>query len=126
MGLLMDVGFHSAIASSVDGSWKVRDLVLDIFSCQQSVCGKVAWTKDPRRREIDCGKTIVWGLFQTAPDRWSHGSIYDTTDGNVYRLSASLEPNGTLRARIYTGVPLFGKTEILTRVAPRSLDGWCA
>lgn len=115
-----------AEASSVNGSWKIRDLVLDIFDCQQSICGKIAWTKDPNRRETDCGRTIVWGLSQTGPDRWSDGSIYDPTDGSTYSLSASLEPNGTLRARIYRGIPLFGKTEILTRVASRSLDGWCS
>jgi uncharacterized protein (DUF2147 family) len=116
----------SANASSVDGSWKIRNLVLDIFSCEQSVCGKIAWTKDPRRRQTDCGRTIVWGLSQNGPDKWSGGSIYDPTDGNTYRLSASLEPNGTLQARIYRVAPLFGKTEILTRVASRSLDGWCS
>jgi uncharacterized protein (DUF2147 family) len=118
--------FQSASASSVDGSWRIRDLVLDIFDCQESICGKVAWTKDPHRRPTECGRMIVWGLSQTGPDEWSGGSIYDPTDGNTYRLSATLEPNGTLRARIYRGVPLFGKTEILTRVAPRSLDGWCS
>jgi uncharacterized protein (DUF2147 family) len=65
-------------------------------------------------------------LSQTGPDKWSGGSIYDPTDGNTYRLSASLEPDGTLRARIYRGVPLLGKTEILTKVGSRSLDGWCS
>jgi uncharacterized protein (DUF2147 family) len=118
--------FQSASASSVDGSWKIRDLVLDIFSCQQSICGKIVWTKDPHRRQTDCGQTIVWGLSQTGPDSWSGGSIHDPTDGNTYRLSAALQPNGTLQARIYRGVPLVGKTEILTRVASRSLDGWCS
>ena len=125
-GLWLIGCFQSANASSVDGSWKIRDLVLDIFSCQQSICGKIAWTKDPHRRPTDCGQTIVWGLSQTGPDKWSGGSIYDPTDGNTYRLSASLAPNGTLRARIYRGVPLVGKTEILTRVASRLLDGWCS
>src|ERR1700752_4078581 len=50
-GLWLIGCFQSANASSVDGSWKIRDLVLDIFSCQQSICGKIAWTKDPHRRQ---------------------------------------------------------------------------
>jgi uncharacterized protein (DUF2147 family) len=114
-----------AAASPVDGTWVIRDLVLDIFNCQGSVCGKVAWTKDPQQRRKDCGRTIVWGLSPTGPDTWSGGSIYDTTDGNTYLLSATLEPDGSLHARIYRGIPLFGKTEVLRRVPPRSMDGWC-
>ena len=55
-------------ASPVDGSSVIRDLVLDIFSCQQSVCGKVVWTKDPQRRRQNCGRTIVWGLSPAGPD----------------------------------------------------------
>lgn len=115
-----------ATASPVDGSWAVRDLVLDIFNCEGSVCGKVAWTKDPHRRRNECGRTIVWGLSPDGPQAWSGGSIFDPTDGNTYHLSATLETDGTLHARIYRGIPLFGKTEILRRVSSRSLDGWCA
>ena len=98
----------------VEGTWKIHDLVLDVFNCQEAVCGKVVWTKSPQRREADCGRTIVWGLSPDGPQAWSGGSIYDTTDGNTYRLSATLEPDGTLHARIYRGVPLLGKTEALT------------
>ena len=115
-----------ARAVPVGGTWKVHDLVLDVFDCDKSVCGKVVWTKSPQRRQADCGRTIVWGLSPDGPGAWSGGSIYDTTDGNTYRLSATLEADGTLHARIYRGVPLLGKTEVLTRVPPRSLDGWCA
>jgi len=114
-----------ASALPVEGSWAIRDLVLDIFNCQGSVCGKVAWTKNPQKRRTECGRTIVWGLSPDGPETWSGGSIYDPTDGNTYRLSATLESDGTLHARIYRGIPLFGKTEVLTRVPPRSLDGWC-
>ena len=117
---------RTATASPVDGSWAIRDLVLEVFNCQEAVCGRVAWTRDPRRRQQECGRTIVWGLSQAGPESWSGGSIYDPNDGNTYRLSATLEPDGTLHARIYDGIPLFGKTEVLRRVPPRSLDGWCA
>jgi uncharacterized protein (DUF2147 family) len=81
--------------------------------------------KDPQRRRLDCGRTIVWGLSPAGPAAWSGGSIYDPTDGNTYRLNATLQPDGTLHARIFRGVPLFGKTEVLRKVPPRSMDGWC-
>jgi uncharacterized protein (DUF2147 family) len=126
MVIALMAGSAPARASPVDGNWAIRDLVLEIFNCQQSVCGKVVWTKDPQRRRLDCGRTIVWGLSPVGPEAWSGGSIYDPTDGNTYRLSATLQPDGTLHARIYRGAPLFGKTEVLRKVSTRSLDGWCS
>ena len=120
--ILMTPGI--AAASSVDGTWKIRDLVLDISDCETHVCGKIVWIGNSRPH-TDCGRVIVWGLSPDGPSQWSSGSIYDPTDGNTYDLSASLQPDGTLRARIYRGVTWLGKTEILTRVASRSLAGWC-
>jgi uncharacterized protein (DUF2147 family) len=76
--------FQSASASSVEGNWQTSDFVLNVFSCQQSMCGKIAWMKDPHRRQRDCGQTIVRGLSQTGPDKWSGGSIYDPADGMTY------------------------------------------
>jgi len=112
-------------AAPVDGRWAVQDLILEIYDCQNLLCGRVAWTKDPHRRELDCGRTIVWGLAPSGPETWDHGSIYDTTDGNTYRLKASLNPDGTLQARIFRGIPLLGKTEILRRVESKPQSGWC-
>jgi uncharacterized protein (DUF2147 family) len=112
-------------ASPVDGDWAIQDLILEIYSCQNSFCGRVAWVKDPHRRQLDCGRTIVWGLTPSGPEQWDGGSIYDTTDGNTYRLKATLDADGTLHARIYRGIPMLGKTEVLRKVASRSQSGWC-
>jgi uncharacterized protein (DUF2147 family) len=119
------LGCFSLEASPANGNWKIRDLVLEIFDCQQAVCGKIVWLKDPQRRQRECGQTIVWGLSPDGTNSWSNGSIYDPTNGKTYRLAATLEPGGTLNARIYKGIPAFGETRILTKVTPRSLDGWC-
>ncbi|MEA2790157.1 MAG: hypothetical protein QOG73_2563 [Acetobacteraceae bacterium] len=116
----------AAVASEVEGAWAVQDLILQLYSCQGSVCGRVAWTKDPHRRQTDCGRTIVWGLTPSGPETWDGGWIYDPTDGNTYRLKAALDSDGTLHARIFRGVPLLGKTEILRKVAFRSEPGWCS
>jgi uncharacterized protein (DUF2147 family) len=112
-------------ATPVEGMWAVQDLILNIYSCQDRMCGRIAWTKDDHRRRTDCGRTIVWGLSPSGPETWDDGSIYDTTDGNTYRLKATLDPDGTLHARIFKGLPLFGKTEVLRRVDPRSRSDWC-
>ena len=53
------------------------------------------------------------------------GWIVDPNNDKTYRLSAVYEPDGTLHARIFKGVPLFGKNEVLTRVDLRSLKGLC-
>jgi uncharacterized protein (DUF2147 family) len=112
-------------AAPVEGAWAIHDLILDIYQCDAFICGRVAWVKDPKRRQLDCGRTIVWGLSPSGPETWDDGSIYDTTDGKTYRLSATLSSDGTLHARIFRGVPLFGKTEILRKVSSRSQPGWC-
>jgi uncharacterized protein (DUF2147 family) len=119
------VGAERAEASPVNGTWIIRDLVLTIFDCEDRVCGRIAWIRDPNRRTSECGRTIVWGLMSDGPARWTNGSILDPDDGRTYRLSASLRPDGVLDARIYKGVPLFGRTEVLRRVDAQSLSGRC-
>ena len=117
--------FPVRAAPAVEGEWAIRDLILNIYQCDNFICGRVAWVKEPKRRQLDCGRTIVWGLSPAGPKTWEDGSIYDTTDGNTYRLNATLGPDGALHARIFRGIPLLGKTEILRKVASRSQPGWC-
>lgn len=40
-------------------------------------------------------------------------------------MLATYEPDGTLRARIFKGIPLVGKTEILRRADIRELVALC-
>ena len=112
-------------ASSVDGTWIIRNLALRIYDCDLLVCGKIDWMKDASRRASQCGKTIIWGLQPNGLTEWSGGSILDPNDGKTYRLSATYEPDGTLRARIFVGVPILGKTEILKRVDVQDLTEKC-
>jgi uncharacterized protein (DUF2147 family) len=123
---LVMVGSRAALATPVEGAWAIHDLILEIYQCQDFMCGRVAWVKDPHRRKLDCGRTIVWGLTPSGPETWSKGSIYDTTDGNTYRLNATLNSDGTLHARIFRGTPFLGKTEVLRRVEARSQSGLCS
>ena len=125
MLLLSLLGIQEAETSPADGAWLINDLVLDIFDCQHLVCGRIVWIGDPARRPAQCGKTVVWGLQAQGRNEWADGSILDPDDGRIYRLAATLETDGTLHARIFKGVPLFGRTEILTRVDIRSLTGRC-
>jgi uncharacterized protein (DUF2147 family) len=114
-----------AEAPAADGTWIIRGLVLHIFDCQHSVCGQIVWIRDVTLRPSQCGMTIIWGLEANGPSEWSGGSILDPNDGKTYRLSATYEPDDTLRARIFIGVPLLGRTEILKRVDVRNLTEMC-
>jgi uncharacterized protein (DUF2147 family) len=116
----------AAQASPVDGIWLIRDLALNIYDCATLVCGKIVWIGNPEKRTPGkCGKVIVWGLSQDEPSKWSGGSIFDTETDRTYSLNAELDTDGKLHARIFEGTPLFGKTEILTRIAPNSRPNWC-
>ena len=67
-----------------------------------------------RQRHL-CGLTIIWGLQPEGPSHWTNGWLYDPKDGVTYDVTAELTASNTISARIYRGVPLFGRTEILIR-----------
>jgi uncharacterized protein (DUF2147 family) len=116
-----------ARAETPDGTWIISDRVaIQVFGCENLFCGRIAWLRQPNLRTPQmCGRTIVWGLTQTAPGQWSDGSFFDPENSTTYNLSAALQPDGTISARIYDGIALFGRTEILRRIDPHSLSGWC-
>ena len=109
----------------MNGTWRIENLVLEIFDCQQLVCGRIVWIGDETLRPTQCGKTIVWGLAQATPTAWNDGAILDPTDGKTYRLSATFQPDGELRARIFIGFEPLGQTKMLKRVDIRSFSGRC-
>ena len=118
------VGFGTAEASQADGTWRIHNLVLRGYDCQQSICGRIVWMKDAKSSS-QCGQTIIWGLTPVTQNEWAGGAILDRNDGKIYQLPATYDPDGTLHARIFKGIPLFGKTEILNRVDVRNLTGRC-
>ena len=121
-------GFRaSGEAPLPDGTWLVSDRVaIEVFDCRHFFCGRVVWLRRPALRTPEiCGRTIIWGLTPAGAAEWTNGMFYDPEDGDTYNLIARLRPDGTISARIYEGVALFGKTETLRRIPPRSLAGWC-
>src|SRR5216684_4389427 len=64
--------------------------------------------------------------FGCQPDKHgSNGWLYDPQDGITYDVTAELTAPNTISARVYRGVPLFGRTEILNRDPQLSFDGRC-
>ncbi len=136
---------HSRPASSEvpNGTWLFANRVaVDVFECSGLVCGKIVWLLRPRtpagRPDVDrlnpdptlrhrplCGLTIIWGLQPDGAGHWSNGSLYDPQDGTTYDLTAERTAPDKISARVYRGVPLFGRTEILIRDPQLSFDGRC-
>ena len=132
-----------AASRTPEGFWLLdRDVVLNIYDCGSLVCGRIAWMRRPldaaghpdlddhnpeptlRSRPL-CNLTIIEGLQPDGPDRWINGHVYNAQVGEGYDIDARLEPDGTIRARLYRGITVLGETKILTRVARGHGDGWC-
>jgi uncharacterized protein (DUF2147 family) len=119
------IGIQSIEASRADGEWMIKDVVLTIFDCGHLVCGRIVWLKDPARRPVQCGRTIVWGLVGQGQNEWTGGSILDPDTNTTYQLSAKLQADNTLNARIFKGLPVIGETEVLKRVNLWALADRC-
>ena len=142
--LLLLVIYTGPASSEVpEGTWLLANRVaIQVFECSGLLCGKIVWLVRPRtpagQPDVDrlnpdpalrqrplCGLTIIWGLQPDSPGHWSNGWLYDPQDGNTYDLTAELTAPDRISARVYRGVPLFGRTEILIRDPELSFDGRC-
>lgn len=73
---------------------------------------------DPKLRDRKVlGLTIIYNFKATSdPNTFENGLIYNGDNGKTYSANISLQPDGTLRLRGYVGSPMFGETQIWTRV----------
>ncbi len=63
------------------------------------------------------GMPLIWGFKATSdPNTFDGGQIYNGENGKIYNANISLQPDGKLRLRGYVGTPMFGETQIWTRV----------
>lgn len=69
-----------------------------------------------RSRKV-MGMPLIWGFKKTSdPNAFEEGQIYNAENGKTYSANISLQPDGKLRLRGYVGSPMFGETQIWTRV----------
>jgi len=69
-----------------------------------------------RSRKV-MGMPLIWGFKKTSdPAAFDDGQIYNGENGKIYNANISLQPDGKLRLRGYVGSPMFGETQIWTRV----------
>ena len=72
-----------------------------------------------------CGPTIIWNMQAIDPGHWKDGWFYNPDDGATYRLTMELQSDDVIMARVYEGLPVFGKTRTLIRVPMGIGAGWC-
>jgi len=70
-----------------------------------------------RTRKV-IGMPLIWG-FKKGSDAntFEDGKIYNGEDGKTYSANISLQPDGKLRLRGYVGSPMFGQTQLWTKVS---------
>ena len=69
-----------------------------------------------RRRRIQ-GMIFLYDFKNgSEPDSFEGGTIYNPEDGKTYNANVSLQADGRLRLRGYAGLPMFGKTQVWTRL----------
>ena len=70
-----------------------------------------------RSRKV-IGMPLIWGFKATSdPNTFEDGQIYNGENGKTYSANISLQPDGKLRLRGYVGSPMFGETQLWTRVS---------
>jgi uncharacterized protein (DUF2147 family) len=63
------------------------------------------------------GMPLIWGFKKSSdPNAFEDGHIYNGEDGKTYSANISLQPDDTLRLRGFVGSPMFGQTQVWTRV----------
>ena len=115
----------------LDASQRVQ---VEIASCGELLCGTLVWFRWPndaqdlplldfrnanpalRSRPL-LGLTILYGLRRTGERTWEGGKIYNPDSGRNYNATMSIQDDGTLRVRAYVLLPIFGRTQIWSRIS---------
>ena len=72
---------------------------------------------DPALRDRSLtGLDLFAGFSYAGEGRRTGGTIYDPNSGKTYRCIITWVDENTLKVRGYIGVPMFGRTEIWTRI----------
>jgi uncharacterized protein (DUF2147 family) len=63
------------------------------------------------------GIALFWGFRATSdPNSFEGGKIYNGENGKTYSANISLQADGKLRLRGFVGSPMFGETQLWTRI----------
>ena len=119
---------------AVYGTWlsEKGKLAVDLYPCEEKLCGKIVWLDQPYRRDGRvkrddrnpvpalrnrpyCGIEVIQNLKAAKNGAWENGSAYYPKKGETYDIDIKLNGDGALELRAYLGIRLFGKTETWSR-----------
>lgn len=106
---------------------------IQIFKTNGKYHGRVAWLKepfdkntgrpildeknpDPAQRNNPIVGLVMMHDFTYEDGEWKNGLIYLPSEGKEYKANIQVKDANTLSVRGYIGIPLFGKTDVWTRV----------
>ncbi len=80
---------------------------------QEAKCDKCT---DDRKDKPVIGMEIIRGVKKDG-DAWAGGTILDSSEGKVYKVKMTpIEGGKKMEVRGYVGAPMFGRTQVWTRV----------
>ncbi len=125
-----------ARAADLTGWWLDATGRAGIFiaPCGGQLCGHIEWLRTPLdeagRPKTDihnhdpaarvrplCGLAMLGGFVPDGQGGYTGGWIYDPASGNTYKSNMHEAPDGSLHIRGYIGIPLFGRSTVMTRPA---------
>lgn len=125
LGVTLLLSQGTAYGSGLTGLWlsKKQDVAVRITSCNHNIdqlCGHIAWVAPDEfaRKPNLCGTQVLWGGKLQGDDlaAWEGATLYQADDEKYYNAKLWLEDKDKLSLRGYLGVPMIGKTKILTRI----------
>lgn len=120
----------------LDGFWRDSDgeVILEVLPCGQARCAKVVWLKSPLGpdglplrdyKNSDpklavrpvCGMDVITGMEKQSDGSWGGGTVYVPDVGMSFSGKALIQSPTEVKVTGYIGIPLFGASEVWTKVA---------
>jgi len=122
-----DAAPAAAEAIAPNGLWLSASgyLEIEVAPCGEALCGKVTKVRENRsmagtplsEAQSPLGMKILTDMKPTGKGTF-RGSIYNRDNGKTYDCEIRSLSSDRLQVRAYKLIPLFGKTQIWTRVRP--------
>lgn len=123
-------GDHSPFGTWLSANGKEK---IEIYEVDGRICGRIVWMKEAFDEEgqlkIDSknpdeslrsrplvGMEILFDFKYSGNGCYTGGKIYDPISGNIYTARIKMKNETTVKVRGYVGIPLFGRSEICTKI----------
>ena len=136
VALALAAGVAAAQGANIVGRWQTEGgkSHVQIVQCGPHLCGSIVWLREPnqpsgqpkidsknpepgKRGQKILGLMMLWNFAKaSSPNEWEGGRIYNPEDGETYKSTMKLRPDGKLEVRGYVGISLLGKSQYWERV----------